>query len=352
MTRIRTTVAVLAIALPIIAIVAGCGGGSSSSSEDPQQVLDQTFNNPTKITSGKLDLSIDGSAEGQQSGNFSATITGPFQTDPSNTTAFPQLDLAVSVSGSQGGPSISFDGSLIATKDNAYVEYQNQAYELGTAAFQQFATAYAKAAKQNQANGSSSGFSQFGIDPKTWLTNVSNEGTTDIDGTNTIHIHGDADVSKIVTDLQKVSQQTSGATQQISPDQLKQLTDAVQTASIDVYSNADNHLLTKLAVSLAIAPPASAGSSVSKINLNFSLTLSDVNQAQTITGPSNAKPIADLLGSLGIPGLGVPGVGGTGGLPIPGGGSSSGAGSSSSSYQNCVAQAKSQADIQKCLQQL
>ena len=93
LTRIRTPVAVLAIALPIIAIVAGCGGGSSSSSEDPNQVLDQTFNNPTKITSGKLDLSIDGSAEGQQSGNFTATIDGPFQADPSNPTAFPQLDL-------------------------------------------------------------------------------------------------------------------------------------------------------------------------------------------------------------------------------------------------------------------
>jgi hypothetical protein len=126
----------------------------------------------------------------------------------------------------------------------------------------------------------------------------------------------------------------------------------VQTASIDVYSNADNHLLTKLAVSLAIAPPSSAGSSVSKVNVNFSITLSDVNQPQTITAPSNPKPIADLLGSLGIPGLGLPGVGGTGGFPVPGGGSSSGAGSSSSSYQNCVAQAKSQADIQKCLQQL
>lgn len=313
-------------------------------------VLDQTFNNPTSITSGKLDLSIDGSAEGQQSGNFSATISGPFQTDPSDKTTFPQLDLMANVSGSQGGPSISFDGSLIATKDNAYVEYQNQAYEVGTAAFQQFATAYAKAAKQNQKSGSSSGFSQFGIDPKTWLTNVSNEGTADIDGTNTIHIHGDADVGKIVADLQKVSQQTSGSTQQISPDQLKQLTDAVQTASIDVYSNADNHLLTKLAVSLAIAPPSSAGSSVSKINVNFSLTLSDVNQPQTITAPSNAKPIADLLGSLGIPGLGLPGAGGTGGFTVPGGGSSSGG--SSSSYQNCVSQAKSQADIQKCLQQL
>ena len=351
MTLIRTTVAVLAIALPIPAAVAACGGGSSSNSEDPQQVLDQTFNNPTKITSGKLDLSVSGSAEGQQSGNFSATISGPFQTDPNDKTAFPQLDLTANISGSQGGPSISFDGSLITTKDNAYVEYQNQAYELGTAAFQQFAQAYAKAAKQNQANGSSSGFSQFGIDPKSWLTNVSNEGTTDIDGTNTIHIHGDADVSKIVTDLQKASQQTSGSTQQISPDQLKQLTDAVQTASIDVYSGADDHLLRKLGVTLSITPPSSAGASISKINLNFSITLSDVNQPQTITAPSNAKPIAQLLGQLGIPGLGLPGVGGTGGFGIPGGGSSSG-GSSSSSYQNCVAQAKSQADIQKCLQQL
>ena len=350
MTLIRTTVAVLAIALPIPAAVAACGGGSSSNSEDPQQVLDQTFNNPTKITSGKLDLSVSGSAEGQQSGNFSATISGPFQTDPNDKTAFPQLDLTANISGSQGGPSISFDGSLITTKDNAYVEYQNQAYELGTAAFQQFAQAYAKAAKQNQANGSSSGFSQFGIDPKSWLTNVSNEGTTDIDGTNTIHIHGDADVSKIVTDLQKASQQTSGSTQQISPDQLKQLTDAVQTASIDVYSGADDHLLRKLGVTLSITPPSSAGASISKINLNFSITLSDVNQPQTITAPSNAKPIAQLLGQLGIPGLGLPGVGGTGGFGVPGGGSSGG--SSSSSYQNCVAQAKSQADIQKCLQQL
>ena len=349
MTRIRTAVAVLAIALPIPAAVAGCGG-SSGNSEDPQQVLDQTFNNPTNISSGKLDVSLSGSAEGQQSGNFSATISGPFQTDPNDKTAFPQLDLTANVSGSQGGgPSISFDGSLITTKDNAYVEYQSQAYEVGTAAFQQFAKAYAKAAKQNQANGSSTGFSQFGIDPKTWLTNVSNEGTTDVDGTNTIHIHGDADVGKIVTDLQKVSKQTSGSTQQISPDQLNQLTDSVQTASIDVYSGADDHLLRKLAVSLSIAPPSGTGATVSKLDVNLSVTLSDVNQPQTITAPSNAKPISELLGQLGIPGL--PGVGGTGGFSIPGGGST-GSGGSSSSYQNCVAQAKSQADIQKCLQQL
>jgi hypothetical protein len=348
LTRIRTLVAVLAIAVPVPAVVAGCGGGSSSNGEDPQKVLDETFNNPTKISSGKLAISLDGSAEGQQSGSFNASISGPFQADQNDPTAFPQFDLTASVSGSQGGPSLSFNGSVIATKDNAFVEYQNQAYEVGTSVFKQFTQAYAQAAKQSQAQKNQSVFERFGIDPSTWLTNVSNEGTTDVEGTSTIHIHGDADVAKIFSDLQKLSQQTGSSTQQFTPDQLNQLKSAVKQASIDVYSGADDHLLRKLGLSLQITPPSGSGANVSSVNVNFSITFSDVNQSQTITGPSNAKPLSDLLQQLGIPGL--PGLGGsTGGLSIPGGGSSGGP---SSSYQNCIAQAQTPADIQKCATKL
>jgi len=349
LTRIRTLVAVLAIAVPLPAVVAGCGGGSSSNNEDPQKVLDETFNNPTKISSGKLDISLDGSVQGQQSGSFNASLNGPFQTDPNDPTAFPQFDLTANVSGSQGGPSISFNGSVIATKDNAYVEYQNQAYEVGTQLFQQFAQAYAQAAQQNQAQKGQNFFEQFGIDPSTWLTNVTNEGTTDVEGTDSIHIHGDADVGKILSDLQKASQQAGGTTQQITPQQLDQVKSAVKQASIDVYSGTSDHLLRKLSLALQVTPPAGSGATVSNVNLTFSITLSDVNQSQTITAPSNPKPISGLLQQLGIPGL--PGIGGsTGGFNVPGAGSSGGAGSSS--YQNCVAQAKSQSDIQRCLQQL
>jgi len=348
LTRIRTLVVVLAIALPIPAAVAGCGGGSSSNSEDPQKVLDETFNNPTKITSGKLNIGIDGSVEGQQSGSFNASVSGPFQAEESDPTAFPQFDLTANVSGSAGGPSISFDGSLIATKDNAYVEYQDQAYEVGTDLFKQFTQSYAQAAQQSQAQQGQNFFQTFGIDPSTWVTNVSNEGTTDVEGTDTIHIHGDADVAKILSDLQKASQQTAGATQQVTPQQLDQVKSAVKQASIDVYSGTDDHLLRKLALALQIAPPASTGGGVSSVNVNFSIAFSDVNQPQTITAPSNAKPLMDLLNQLGIPGL--PGVGGsTGGFSLPGG--TSGGGSSASS-QACLKKATSQSEIQQCLQQL
>jgi hypothetical protein len=353
LTRIRTVIVALAIALLIPAAIAGCGGGSSDNSEDPQQVIDETFNNPTKITSGKLDVSVNGSAEGDQSGSFSASVSGPFQADPNDDTAFPQLDLTANVSGSAGGPSISFDGALIATEDNAYVEYQDQAYEVGTDAYKQFADAYAQSAQLNQkAPSGSSVLERFGVDPKNWLTNVTNEGTTDVEGTESIQIHGDADVPQIVSDLQKISKATGNTTtQQLTPDQIDQLQSSVKDASIDVYSSTDDHLLTKLAVSLAITPPADSGATVSSVDVDFAVTLSDLNNPQTITAPSNAKPLSELLGQLGIPGLsGVPG--GTGGFSIPGGGSSSGGGGTSPAYLKCVQEATSPSEISACATKL
>ena len=75
MTRIRARVAIIAIIAVLPAALAACGGGGGGGgSEDPNQVLDQTFNNPTKVTSGNLDISLNGTAEGTQSGSLTATI--------------------------------------------------------------------------------------------------------------------------------------------------------------------------------------------------------------------------------------------------------------------------------------
>ncbi len=353
MIRIRTAVVVLAIALPIPAAVAGCGGGGSSGgTEDPQQVLDQTFNNPTKVTSGNLNITLDGSAEGAQGGNVSATIEGPFQGDPNDQTTFPQFDLTADISASGAGQSFSFNGSLVATQDNAYVEYQDQAYEVGTQLFSQFKKAYEASAQQAQAgqDQSSSILGQLGIDPKTWLTNVTNEGDEDVEGTSTIHIHGDADVDQVVSDIGKLAQQApaGGTTPSVTPAQLDQLKSAIQGATVDVYSGADDHLLRKLALSLTIAPPSGAG--VSSVKVDFSITLSDVNQQQTISSPSGAKPITELLSKLGLGGLPLGGLGGTsGGLPsVPGGG-----GGPSTQYLQCVQQAGSDpAKINACASKL
>lgn len=332
----RTRFVLLALALLIPAILASCGG-SSGGSEDPQQVLNDTFNNDTKVSSGHLNVSISGSVEGDQAGTFSAALDGPFQSDANDTTAFPQLDLTAKVNASGAGQSINFEGGVTATQDAAFVTYQGQAYEVPSATFQQLKQSYAAQAQaatssQSKSNASSI-LSDLGIDPSTWLTNVANEGDADVEGTPTIHIHGDADIAKIITDFAKAAQSIPGAAAQgLDPAALDQAKQFVNNASVDVYSGKDDNVLRKLEVSLDITPPATGTTAgVSAITIDFSITLSGVNEPQTISAPSSSKPFSDLQQLIG--GLGIPGLGSSGVPSVPG---SSG---SSADYTKCVQQA-------------
>lgn len=353
MIRIRALVAVLAIAVPVPVVVAGCGGGGGGgdSSADPQQVLDQST--ITGVRSGHLNISFNGTTEGTQSGSASLSLDGPFQTGATGT--IPQFDLTGKVDASGAGQSFNFEGSLVATKDNAFVVYQDQAYEVGTAGFQQLTNFLQKAQQQSgQQNTASLSqfFKKYGIDPKTWLTNVNNEGTTDVEGTSTVHVHGDADVAKMVSDLQSASSKIPNApTQQLTPGQIDQLRQSIKTATVDVYSGESDHIIRKADVTLEVAPPASASSSsgVSSAKLTFSFTLSDVNQPQTIAAPSNPQPIAQLLNQIKSSPLG--GLLGSGSTSIPNTGGTSGSvgggGGPSDAYTKCIQNSAPQ-DIGQC----
>ena len=77
MTRIRTLLVVCAFALPIPAVIAGCGGSSSSNDEDPQEVIDQTFNNDTSVSSGNLTLDLKRLGRGRSGRQFRGEALGP-----------------------------------------------------------------------------------------------------------------------------------------------------------------------------------------------------------------------------------------------------------------------------------
>ena len=308
MSRIRTILVVCALALPIPAAIAGCGGDSSSSSdEDPQTVLDETFNNDTKVTSGDVQLNASVSAEGDQGGQLDVSLSGPFQGDPDNEAAIPQLDWTASLTGEGAGQSIDFSGGLVVTDDNAYVEYKDQAYEVGTKAFASLRDQLeAQAGSQSQSTGGfaeqcETALQQAGatdtsgcdIDLESWLTNLSNEGTEDVGGAETVHISGDADVNTILTDVGNLASAVPGATAQgFDPSQLSTVSDAVTDASIDVYSGVDDHILRKLDANLAIDPSAIAGGEllpVSNIQISFSVEIAGVNEEQTIDAPRRAR---------------------------------------------------------------
>jgi hypothetical protein len=363
LTRIRPFILLCLLALAIPVVIAGCG--SDDSGEDPQTVLDETFNNDTKVTSGDLSLTASVNAEGEQGGSFEASLSGPFQGDAENENAIPQLDWTASASGGAAGQSIDFSGGLVVTEDNAYVEYQDQAYELGTETFTQLRDAFeaqaeAAGAGSSDAQGTfqeqcASAIEQAGGDPaacdidlQSWLTDLTNEGTEEVGGAETIHISGDANIEQILTDIGNLASSVPQASSSgFDPSQLSAVSGAVTDASINVYSGESDHILRKLEFNLGIDPSAVAPEGVTipigEIDVNFAVEIGGLNEEQTIEAPSGAKPISELFGDLGVD----PSV--LGGALGAAGGGGSGAGDA---YLECVAQASTPAEINDCASEL
>ena len=344
MNRTRTLLAACVLALPIPVAIAGCGGDEGGN-EDPNEVLLATFNNDTQVTSGVLDLALDVTAEGAQGGSFSASVSGPFQGDPDNPNAIPQLDLTAALSGEGAGQSIEFEGGLIVTEDNAFIEYGGEAYEVGTDNFAQLKEqAEAQAGTTEEGADSTSSFregceqaieAQGGdpatcdIDLSTWFTDLSNEGTEDVGGAEATHIAGTLDVPTMLNDLVEIGTSVPGASAQgLSPEliqaQIDSLAEAISTAEFNVYSATEDDTLRQLDFELGIDPsaiPGAEASGVDSVDVSFSIALSDVGSEQTVEAPADAKPIEQLEGALSdsLGGLGLPGVGATPDGLTPGG---------------------------------
>jgi hypothetical protein len=343
LTRIRALFAICALALSVPAVLAGCGSDDSSSD-------------------------VGGSAEGDQGGSFEASIEGPFQGDPDNPGSIPQLDWTGSISGQAAGQSISFDGSLVVTDDNAYVEYGGNAYEVGSETFNQFKQLAESAASQQssteglsftdaftqgceaQLKAAGGDASACDIDFEGWLADLTNDGTEEIEGTDTNHISGSLDVAAML----------DGAAP--TDAQVQQIADAISEASFDLYSGTDDQILRGLDFKLSLDPsqiPEASAAGITGVDVNFSLRLGGVNEDQTIEAPSDAQPIGDLLSQFGIDpsslgglgglsGLGGGALGGPGGLP----GSGGGGGGAADAYLDCISKATTPKEINECASQL
>ena len=144
-----------------------------------------------------------------------------------------------------------------------------------------------------QAGGDPSGCD---IDFTTWITNLSNDGDADVGGTPTTHISGDVDTQQMLSDIGNLASSIPGASSQgFDPSQLSAISGAITDASIDVYSGTDDNVLRKLDANLTIDPSAIAPAGavpVSNIKVSFSVEIDGLNEQQTITAPSNPKPIS------------------------------------------------------------
>jgi len=145
--------------------------------------------------------------------------------------------------------------------------------------------------------------------------------------------------------------------------------DSLKSAHVDLYVG-DDHIVRRITAQATIEPPKSSKSGAKRVELDLDLTLTGVNEEQTISAPSKSKPLSDLFlklginpiellgalqngGSEGIGGLleGLSEAGGGSGGSSNGDGGNSG-GSGQQSYYECLGEAHTPVDIQNCTGQL
>src|SRR3954466_7566123 len=211
------TLLVFALAMGVLA---ACGSGSSA---DVKDTLDEAFSTP--ITSARIDLELTLKLDGvkQLNGPVKLSVQGPYETGGSQTIPKADWDIAASAAGQ------NFTAGFISTGDNAWVKFQGQNYEVGTAAIDQVNKQMAQASGKKK-----QGLSSFGIDPKNWLTDAKDEGTEKVAGVETDHVSAALDVGAFVDDVNKLVAKAGGnlpggaTAPQLTPAEKKQIEDVVK----------------------------------------------------------------------------------------------------------------------------
>jgi hypothetical protein len=366
--------AVLAACVAMTSVFAACGssddsGTSSNSGEDPQTVLEDAGLEGVK--SGELDLSLHVTAEGKEGGDVEVSLSGPFEAGAKG--ELPQLEMSAEASGSAAGEDLDFEGGLTVLTDRAFIDYKGSDYEVDPTTFGFVKSALEQAQQQEGAESGDITACQKaaeGIRFSQFAEQLVNDGSADVDGTETTKVSGDVDVSGGIDALIQLTEDPACSSQLEAAGPLPlseleeakgELSKAVKNAHIDLYVG-DDDIVRKMAVELTIQPPEAADE---KVELELEMTLSGVNEEQSFSPPSDAKPLEALFKETGINPLELAkalegGIGGlldsVGGADL--GGISSGSGQSSAGgassaarkeYVECLQEGpNTAAELQKC----
>lgn len=361
MNRARSLFA-LVVLISLAAALAACGG--SGGSDDPQSVVDEAT--LTGVESGKLDLAVKANVQGEKGGNLDINLSGPFQSEED--AEMPDLDLAFSVNGNIDNEKIDREGGFTLLDNKAYVGYDGTEYEVDRTTFD-FVKSLVKEQGGKGQSGEIAACQEVAGDfeLKDFVEDLKDEGSADVGGTETTKVSGDLNgpgaleaFSELVEDP-ACGQQLESAGPLPSAAELEDakgtIKDSLKSAHVELYVG-DDHIVRRIVAKATIEPPEDSKDSAKRVDLDIDLTLTGVNEEQTISAPNRAKPLSDLFLKLRINpiellqafqgGGGVPDVGG---LLEKLGGAAGGSGSGSSggrTFSQCVGEAKTTVDVQNC----
>lgn len=367
MNRVRTLSLLVAL-IALAAALAACGGGGS---DDPRTVVEEAT--LQGVESGKIDLAVNADVQGEKGGKVDVNLSGPFQSE--SEAEYPELDLAFSSKGSLGGKDLNREGGFTLLGNKAYVGYEGTEYEVDSTTFD-FVKSMLKQQSGEQGKPSEIAACQDAVSElelSDFVENLKGDGSADVGGTSTTKVSGDLNASGAVEALSKLvedptcSEQLSAAGPLPSAAELDKakstVKDSLKSGHVDLYVG-DDHIVRRITAQATIEPPKSSKAGAKRVDLDLDLTLTGVNEEQTISAPRSSKPLSNLFLKLGINPIellgafqngGSEGLGslleGLGEAGSGSGGSSGGGGNSSGgqqSYYECLGEAHTPVDIQNC----
>ena len=251
-------------------------GGSLS----PDQTLSAAFSGNGSLDSAKVDLRLGFDQVGGGGQGFDFKVKGAFQSRGKN-----QMPLfAMKLNAKAGGTSIT--AGAVSLGDRAFLLQRSTAYPVPAALWSQLQDARKQIASYGQSGGDA-GSGPLGLNPRSWLTDVKDEGDAQVDGVTTKHVSASVDAPTLVRDLLPLARQ--GGTALNLPANLdQQIGKVVKSADVDVYVGQEDRILRRLQIALDLdfSQVAGAGSQAGRAKIDFSFALSDVNQPQNIEAPA------------------------------------------------------------------
>jgi hypothetical protein len=286
--------AALLAALVLALVPAACGGdgGGSGGGGSAEEVLDRASKQTAKSADVKFELeaSLNGAEDLQ--GPVKLSFSGPYRSNGAK--ALPDLDWSIHAE----GDGEKFDARLVTTRDNAWVEYEGQTYEVG----EQLISGLSSQLQRQQAQPQD----LRSLSTGEWFDDPEVE-DAEVGGAPTRRVSGDVDVRKVLESVDEVMQKSAPAGQpvpRLTEQMMDEIDDAVKTAHVETDVGRDDGILRRTAIQVAFEVPEERRESADGLqggDVRLVFEQSNVNGDQRVEPPSGARPISELLRGFGIP---------------------------------------------------
>jgi hypothetical protein len=299
----------LPLALAACVLIAACGGGGRATAKvTAARLVSQAFSASGAIDSGRVALTLTLSLDGvkQLDGEpVALDVSGPFQRDGAGQIA---ADLTATIDAAGDSANVE----IVLLPGHLYLGIGGNFYDLprSDGAEAQGATGPSGGAYAQGATGPSGGiFGALGIDPHGWLTDLHDVGTAEVGGVETDHVSARVDVAGLLGAAATLGGAGSGSTSAGSGSTgatglaglLPLLAQAITSATADVYTGVDDHIVRRFDLAVKFSVPAIAGAVLGGLSggsLDLDATLTDLGKPQTIMPPANAQPRSRLLNGI------------------------------------------------------